>query len=96
MANIEHSILGPFYFGAAPSYVDYFMLHAFDWAIDDTFLRALAPKLAARGIDVYAPFPKIRRLLATLRSLPSYKQAQHPYPFNVDYERVSPRLVAAY
>lgn len=99
LANIEHSIEGPFYFGAKPTYVDFFALNVFDWAVDDAWLHALAPKLAARSVDVYAPCPRLRALLAALRAEPWHAARAHggkAYPLNVDGERLSKAALAAY
>ena len=95
LANIENSIAGPYYFGFAPSYVDFFCLGVFDWAIDDSFLSMLTPKLFNRSIDVYGPYPKLCALLRTLRAQPWY-HTERPYPINVNFERLSPAALAAY
>ena len=100
MANIEHSIAGPFYFGDEPSYVDYYLLGKFDWEIDSVCLTPLTAKLAEKGFDLYAKAPKIRKILDALRSTPAYS-TEHPYPltlptFGPRRTMVSPALVAAY
>ena len=99
MANIEHSIRGPFYFGEEPTYVDFSLLYTFDWTIDDTWLNALVARAKLSSRDVYAPFPKIRAVLSTLRARPWYDpeyDAKRTYPLNVDFERVDPATVEAY
>ena len=56
LANIEHSIQGPFYFGDKASYVDFQLLHAMDISIDDAFLTSLMPTLEMYSRIAYWSF----------------------------------------
>ena len=93
MANIEHSISGsPYYFGTEVTYVDFYFLNTFDWAIDDVFYNALKAKMG----NIYADFPKIATLLAAMRSMPSYASKHGGYYLGIEFERISAKLAKAY
>jgi len=65
---VERNIQGPYFFGAEPSYVDFFLLQHMDWRQD------LFDKLqAVTSTDPLAAYPKIKGVVAGLRTLPSYK-----------------------
>lgn len=66
--TIERQIKGPFYFGTAPTYVDFFLVQCLDragaWALDRL--------VEAMGVpDFFAPFTKIRTIAARIHTLPS-------------------------
>jgi len=69
MGNLERGIQGPFYFGAEPSCVDFFLLGHLDWR-EPTF-----EKLRERfQVDPIAAFPKVSAIGAELRKAKGYKE----------------------
>jgi len=69
MGNIERSIVGPYYFGAEPSAVDFFLLQHLDWRATSLFV----PLKEKFGIDLLAPYPKIAAVQAALQASDAYK-----------------------
>jgi glutathione S-transferase len=66
--TIERNIQGPYFFGAEPSYVDFFLLQHMDWRKD------MFDKLQAKtGKDFLVGYPKMKAVSEGLRSLDSYK-----------------------
>ena len=55
MGNLERGIVGPYYFGAEPSCVDFFLAAHMDWRVCSLF----APLKAKHGVDALAPFTKV-------------------------------------
>lgn len=76
MGNIERSIVGPYYFGAEPSSVDFFLLQHLDWRTTSMF----TPLKERFGVDLLAPYPKIAAVQANLQAFDGYKNyAQSKY-----------------
>ena len=67
LTTLEHSIQAPFYYGERKSYVDFYFLQTLDWIRTAAF----DPLQPVTG-DVFADFPRVASLHATLRALPSY------------------------
>jgi len=75
MGNIERSIVGPYYFGAEPCAVDFFLLQHLDWRGNSIFVP-----LKERGVDLLAPYPKIAAVQVALQACDGYKNyAQSKY-----------------
>jgi len=72
MANLERGIQGPFYFGAEPSCVDFFLFAHLDNAIATVF----APVKAKYGVDAMAPYAKCLAIHAALSSTDAYKASK--------------------
>jgi glutathione S-transferase len=70
-SHLERSIQGPFYFGDAPCYVDFFLCASHDWACGTCLDRLKAEK----DVDVFAPFVKINGVIDGIRNLESYKSS---------------------
>jgi hypothetical protein len=69
MSNIDRSIVGPYYFGAEPSAVDFFLLQHLDWRTASLF----APLHERCGIDLLEPYTKIAGVQAALHATDSYQ-----------------------
>jgi hypothetical protein len=67
--NIDRSIQGPFYFGAKPTCVDFFLANCVDW-VSACFLDRVKSE---KGIDAFKDFQKIMGVVEGIRSLESYK-----------------------
>lgn len=65
LGNLERSITGPFYFGDLPTYVDFLLCAAMDWADTNYFNRI--------SVTPFAAFPKISGVVSGIRGLDSYK-----------------------
>mmetsp|Transcript_10503 Transcript_10503/g.17455 ORF Transcript_10503/g.17455 Transcript_10503/m.17455 type:complete len:222 (+) Transcript_10503:65-730(+) len=73
---VEHNIKGPYFFGAEPSFVDFFLLQHMDWRKD------LFAKLQAKtSKDFLAEYPKIKAVAESLRALPSYRNFSGGYKY---------------
>jgi len=68
LSNLERAIQGPFYFGAEPSAVDFFLLQHMDWRDGSLFTP-----LKDRGLDALAPYPKVCGVHAALKATDAYK-----------------------
>ena len=75
MSNIERSIVGPYYFGAAPSAVDFFLLQHLDWRQDSIFgpLKVRRHRQSASNAAISRP----RADLITERPLRSAARSLH-------------------
>ena len=70
MGNLDRGIAGPFYFGAAPTSVDFFLCAHVDWVEATLFDRLKADKGIA---DPLAPFAKVKATVEGIRGLESYR-----------------------
>jgi len=70
MGNIERAIKGPYYFGAQPCCVDFFLCHVIDWRNVGTFDRLSKQT----GVDYWAPYPKVATACAAIRAFPAYQK----------------------
>jgi glutathione S-transferase len=68
MGNLERGVQGPYFFGAQPSPVDFFLLQHLDWREQQVF----GPLKARHGVDALAPYPKLCGVAAALRAAPAY------------------------
>jgi len=69
---VERNIKGPYFFGADPSFVDFFLLQHMDGRMD------MFEKLQVKtGRDLLVQCPKIKAVIAGLRSLDSYKASTY-------------------
>lgn len=69
MGNVERSIAGPFFFGAEPSAVDFFLLMHLDMRTTSIF----GPLRERFGFDALAAFPKVAGVYAALQATDAYK-----------------------
>jgi glutathione S-transferase len=69
MGNIERSIAGPFYFGAEPSAVDFYLLMHLEMRTTSIF----GPLRERFGFDALAAFPKVAGVYAALLATDAYK-----------------------
>jgi hypothetical protein len=69
MDNLERGIVGPFYFGAKPTYVDFLLVSIVDWT-DATWADRLK---AEKGVDVWGAYAKFSGVVSGIRGLDSYK-----------------------
>jgi glutathione S-transferase len=80
---VERNIKGPFFFGAEPSYVDFFLLQHMDWRQD------MFEKLKAKtGTDFLANYPKMVAATAGLRALKSYGNYKGPCKYGAFSEEI--------
>jgi glutathione S-transferase len=86
LRNIERSIKGPYYFGARPTYVDFWLTQAFDWG--NLVLFSGLPKCIAEN------YPKVKGVLAGIRGLESAK-ALEKLPVGPPYAALKPEIAAA-
>ena len=92
MGNIERSIKGPFYFGEEPTIVDFFLCAHGDWQ-QETLLNRLE---AQTSTNVFAPYPKVLRVLAAMRGMPAYKNYKGPLKTLRDGFAAKDEVFAAY
>lgn len=86
--TIERNIRGPYFFGAEPSYVDFFLLQHMDWR------RDMFDKLQAKtGKDFLGDCPKIKAVCEGLRSLDSYQNCKSEFKTTATFD---PAIVDAY
>jgi glutathione S-transferase len=69
MGNVERAIKGPYYFGDAPSAVDFFLLQHLDWRTSSLF----GPLKDKFGIDVLAVYPMMVGVVERLRATDAYR-----------------------
>lgn len=83
--NIENSIKGPYYFGERPTYVDFWLVQAMDWAgfVLLTGLRR----------NILANYPKVEGVLSGLRALESNK-VLGMLPIGPPYAAFNPEFAA--
>lgn len=74
LGNMDRSIKGPFYFGDAPTYVDFFLCQHVDW-IDCQLLNRLK---AEKNVDVFSSYTNITGVVEGIRNLESYKGYKGP------------------
>ena len=73
MTNLENGIVGPFYFGAEPSCVDFFLAAHCD-------LRTMTlfnPLKEKYGVDPLSAFPKVNAIYTALSSTDQWKNPQY-------------------
>jgi hypothetical protein len=81
---IEANIKGPFFFGDAPTCVDFFLTAHMEWSYTTvlTELEAKVPK------SVFAELPKMAGVYAAVQAFPSYKE---PPGFQKDLRVAKPK-----
>ena len=67
VGTLEHAIVGPFYYGDAVSFVDFYFLQTLDWFV----VKAFDPLQNVTG-NVWQRFPKVMALHNAMRAMPSY------------------------
>jgi glutathione S-transferase len=67
VGTIEHAITGPYYYGDAVTYVDFYFLQTLDWFA----VKVFDPLQRVTG-DVWQRFPKVKALHQAMRAMPSY------------------------
>jgi len=70
LRNMENSIKGPYFYGARPTYVDFWFTQGFDWC-DFVLFNPIGHKAEAH-------YPKIQGVLAGIRGLESAKTIKEP------------------
>ena len=71
--NVDRSIQGPFYFGAKPTCVDFFLANVVDWN-GACFLDRLKSE---KGFDALKDYSKIMGVVEGIRALESYKSNKY-------------------
>lgn len=92
LGNIERSIQGAFYFGAAPTYVDFLLCCLMDWT-DATVLERLKDE---KGVDVFGKYAKISGAVAGIRGLDSYVNYKGGLVTALDNFKAKDELFAEY
>ena len=90
MANLERGIKVPFYFGATPTYVDFFLFAHLEWQ-RHTKLNRLKADL---GVDPLAPYAKIIQVDAGIKALESVQACTRPV--GIDDYACKDELIAQY
>lgn len=75
LANLEKGVRGPYWFGNAPTYVDFFWTNIVDF-YDARIFDRLEAEFGVKHF--YAAYPKLEGVLNAIRSLDSYKACQIP------------------
>ena len=89
--NVERAIAGPFFFGDAPSSVDFFLCAQVDWH-EAVLLERLAKD---KGVaDPLAPYAKLRGVVEGIRGLASYRASG--LATTRDDFKVKDEVIAAY
>ena len=92
LGNMNRSIKGPFFFGDAPTYVDFFLCQHVDW-LDYTLLNRLKSE---KNVDVFSSYTNITGVLEGIRNLESYKGYKGPLETSIARYIVKDELVNEY
>jgi len=74
MENLSRAIKGPFFTGDKPTLVDFFLCQHVDWNQTLTLNRLQEQT----GVDIFAPYPKVKAVYEGIRNLESYKNYKGP------------------
>jgi len=90
MGNIERSILGPYYYGARLTYVDFYFLMVLDWVH-----KIVYDAIEYKAGDLFAPYTKVTALRARLHEQPWYA-LQLEALITIPKYSTTPELAATY